>query len=143
MTLILCVILGAVWGDLEIIMNDVFVGAFPIWVVVLDYILGAAMWTLVGRFGMSLFLREDSDFFFNKAFQWLTNPLLRLFAPITPSFLILRMHPLYVAWFIFMLRFYIIPLLFGYSVLGVLSFPLESEIARFIYDMGNLLTTRQ
>ena len=33
-------ILGAVWGDLEIIMNDVFVGAFPIWVVVLDYILG-------------------------------------------------------------------------------------------------------
>ena len=134
--------LGAVWGDLEIIMNDVFVGAFPIWVVVLDYILGAAMWTLVGRFGMSLFLREDSDFFFNKAFQWLTNPLLRLFAPITPSFLILRMHPLYVAWFIFMLRFYIIPLLFGYSVLGVLSFPLESEIARFIYDMGNLLTTR-
>ena len=130
-------------GDLEIIMNDVFVGAFPIWVVVLDYILGAAMWTLVGRFGMSLFLREDSDFFFNKAFQWLTNPLLRLFAPITPSFLIVRMHPLYVAWFIFMLRFYIIPLLFGYSVLGVLSFPLESEIARFIYDMGNLLTTRQ
>ncbi len=130
-------------GGLEIIMNDVFVGAFPIWVVVLDYILGAAMWTLVGRFGMSLFLREDSDFFFNKAFQWLTNPLLRLFAPITPSFLILRMHPLYVAWFIFMLRFYIIPLLFGYSVLGVLSFPLESEIARFIYDMGNLLTTRQ
>ena len=136
-------ILGAVWGDLEIIMNDVFVGAFPIWVVVLDYILGAAMWTLVGRFGMSLFLREDSDFFFNKAFQWLTNPLLRLFAPITPSFLIVRMHPLYVAWFIFMLRFYIIPLLFGYSVLGVLSFPLESEIARFIYDMGNLLTVRQ
>ena len=130
-------------GGLEIIMNDVFVGAFPIWVVVLDYILGAAMWTLVGRFGMSLFLREDSDFFFNKAFQWLTNPLLRLFAPITPSFLIVRMHPLYVAWFIFMLRFYIIPLLFGYSVLGVLSFPLESEIARFIYDMGNLLTTRQ
>ena len=130
-------------GDLEVIMNDVFVGAFPIWVVVLDYILGAAMWTLVGRFGMSLFLREDSDFFFNKAFQWLTNPLLRLFAPITPSFLIVRMHPLYVAWFIFMLRFYIIPLLFGYSVLGVLSFPLESEIARFIYDMGNLLTTRQ
>ena len=124
-------------------MNDVFVGAFPIWVVLLDYILGAAMWTLVGRFGMSLFLREDSDFFFNKAFQWLTNPLLRLFAPITPSFLIVRMHPLYVAWFIFMLRFYIIPLLFGYSVLGVLSFPLESEIARFIYDMGNLLTTRQ
>ena len=130
-------------GNLEIIMNDVFVGAFPIWVVVLDYILGAAMWTLVGRFGMSLFLREDSDFFFNKAFQWLTNPLLRLFAPITPSFLIVRMHPLYVAWFIFMLRFYIIPLLFGYSVLGVLSFPLESEIARFIYDMGNLLTVRQ
>ena len=30
--------------------------AFPIWVIVIDYLLGVVMWTLIGRFGMRLFL---------------------------------------------------------------------------------------
>ncbi len=37
------------------------------------------------------------------------------------------MVPLYVAWFFFMVRFYLMPWLLGYSVMGMLSFPLESE----------------
>ena len=37
--------------------------------------------------------------------------------------------PLYVAWFFFMVRFYLLPWLLGYSVMGMLSFPLESELA--------------
>ena len=105
--------------------------AFPIWIIVLDYLLGAAMWTLIGRFGMSLFLRPDSNFFFNKAFQWLTDPLLRIWAPITPAFLVVVMRPLYVAWFIYMLRFYVVPLLFGYSVMGVLLFSVDSVVGKF------------
>jgi hypothetical protein len=36
-----------------------------------------------------------------------------------------------------MFRFYVLPWLLGYSVLGMLSFPLESEIARMIYYYGN------
>ena len=60
--------------------------AFPIWVLVVDYVLGAVMWTLVGRFGMGLFLPEDSQFAFMRFFVRATNPLLRLFAPVTPRF---------------------------------------------------------
>jgi hypothetical protein len=37
-----------------------------------------------------------------------------------------------------MIRFYIMPLVLGYSLMGVLSFPLESEIALVIYDIGQL-----
>ena len=29
-------------------------------VLLLDYTLGAAMWTLIGRFGMTIFLNEDN-----------------------------------------------------------------------------------
>ena len=36
--------------------------AFPIWLLVADYLLGVVMWTLIGRFGMGLFLPEDSSF---------------------------------------------------------------------------------
>lgn len=102
---------------------------FPIWVIVIDYLLGVVMWTLIGRFGMGIFLPEDSSFFFMKFFVRSTNPLLKAFSPITPEFLIRPLVPLYVAWFFFMARFYLMPWLLGYSVMGMLSFPLESEIA--------------
>jgi hypothetical protein len=113
---------------------------FPIWVIIIDYLLGTVMWTLIGRFGMSIFLPETSGFFFMRFFVRVTNPLLKLFDPITPAFLIPPLIPLYVAWFFFMFRFYAMPWLLGYSVMGMLSFPLESEIAQGVaYLVGKLL----
>jgi hypothetical protein len=102
-------------------------------ILIIDYILGVVMWTLIGRVAMNIFQRENSEFFFMKAFVKLTNPLILLFKPITPSFIIDPLVPLYVAWFFYMVRFYLMPYLLGYSVMGMLSFPLESEIATEIY----------
>jgi len=113
--------------------------AFPLWVIVVDYVLGMIMWTLIGRFGMRLFLPEESKFFFSQFFIKVTNPLLRLFAPVTPSFLIPPLVPLYVAWFFYMTRFYLMPWLLGYSVMGMLSFPLESEFAHGIAYLIGLI----
>ena len=114
---------------------------FPLWVLAIDYTLGMVMWTLIGRFGMGIFLPENSKFFFMRFFVNVTNPLIKLFKPVTPGFLIAPMVPLYVAWFFYMVRFYLMPWLLGYSVMGMLSFPLESElahaIARFIGSFVN------
>jgi hypothetical protein len=108
---------------------------YPIWVVAIDYVLGMIMWTLIGRVAMNIFLPIDSEFFFMKVFVKLTNPILRLFRIVTPKFLLEPLIPLYVAWFFFMIRFYLMPWLLGYDVMGMLSFPLESEITYAIYDM--------
>jgi len=105
---------------------------FPIWAIVIDYVLGMVMWTLIGRCGMNIFLPENSNFFFMKFFVKSTNPLLRVFDPITPAFLVRPLVPLYVAWFFFMARFYLMPWLLGYTVMGMLSFPLESEIGQSV-----------
>ena len=70
-------------------------------VYIIDYILGVIMWTLIGRVAMNIFQREDSQFFFMKVFVKFTNPLIVLFKPITPSFIIGPLVPLYVAWFFF------------------------------------------
>tara|TARA_Y100001970_G_C14251435_1_gene872158 strand:+ start:69 stop:410 length:342 start_codon:yes stop_codon:yes gene_type:complete len=107
----------------------------PLWILVLDYILGIIMWTLIGRSAMNIFQREDSNFFFMKAFVKLTNPVIRLFRFITPSFIIPLFVPLYVAWFFYMFRFYAMPYFLGYDVMGMLSFPLESDIAKEIYRL--------
>ena len=106
-------------------------------VYIIDYILGVIMWTLIGRVAMNIFQREDSQFFFMQVFVKITNPLIKLFKPITPSFIIGPLVPLYVAWFFYMIRFYLMPWILGYSVMGMLSFPLESEISRQIYQFFN------
>jgi uncharacterized protein YggT (Ycf19 family) len=113
-------------------MND---WPFPIWVIVVDYTLGMVMWTLLGRAAMNFFLPTDSSFFFMRFFVNVTNPILRVFKPITPGFLIEPLVPLYVAWFFFMIRFYLMPWLLGYSVMGMLSFPLEGEVSRMLYQL--------
>ena len=110
---------------------------FPLWAVVIDYVLGVVMWTLIGRVAMNVFLPENSSFFFMRFFVRVTEPLLRAFQPITPGFLVRPLVPLYVAWFFFMIRFYIMPWILGYSVMGMLSFPLEGEIAKLIYQIGS------
>ena len=46
----------------------------PLWILIIDYILGIIMWTLIGRSAMNIFQREDSSFFFMKAFVKFTNP---------------------------------------------------------------------
>ena len=106
-------------------------------VYIIDYILGVIMWTLIGRVAMNFFQKEDSQFFFMRVFVKFTNPLILLFKPFTPSFIIRPLVPLYVAWFFFMIRFYLMPWVLGYSVMGMLSFPLESEISRQIYQFFN------
>lgn len=116
------------------------ISGIPMWVVVIDYVLGVVMWTLLGRFGMRIFLPEESKFFFSRFFIRVTNPLIRLFEPVTPAFMVAPLVPLYVAWFFFIIRFYLMPWLLGYSVMGMLSFPLESELARGVaYLIGLVL----
>jgi|TARA_A100001015_G_scaffold273236_1_gene328501 uncharacterized protein YggT (Ycf19 family) len=108
-------------------------GDFHPIVIIIDYVLGVIMWTLIGRVAMNIFQRENSEFFFMRIFVKLTNPVIDLFKFITPTFIVRPLVPLYVAWFFFMVRFYLMPYLLGYSVMGMLSFPLESEIATEIY----------
>ncbi|MAV61961.1 MAG: hypothetical protein CMI80_00540 [Candidatus Pelagibacter sp.] len=107
----------------------------PLYVYVIDYVLGIIMYTLIGRSAMNIFQKEDSEFFFMKVFVKFTNPILDFFKFLTPSFLVRPIVPLYIAWFIFMIRFYLMPIMLGYGEMGMLSFPLDSEISRLIYDL--------
>ena len=71
----------------------------PLWVLVLDYILGIFMYTLIGRAAMNIFQKKTQTFFM-KVFVKFTNPVLKIFEKITPEFLARPIVPLYVA-FIF------------------------------------------
>ena len=106
-------------------------------ILIIDYILGVIMWTLIGRSAMNIFLPENSSFFFMRVFVKYTNPVIKLFKYVTPSFIVQPLVPLFIAWFFYMFRFYFMPYVLGYSVMGMLSFPPESEIAGMIYQLFN------
>jgi len=109
----------------------------PTWAIVLDYVLGTIMWTLIGRAFMNIFQREDSTFFFMRVFVKYTNPIINLFKFITPSFLFGPFIALYVAWFFYLFRFYAMPYILGYDVWGMLAFLLESDFSRQLYQLFN------
>ena len=66
----------------------------PTWAIILDYVLGTIMWTLIGRAFMNIFQREDSTFFFMRVFVKYTNPIINLYRRITPKARSHDEHPL-------------------------------------------------
>lgn len=107
---------------------------YPIPVIVVDYFLGIVMWTLLGRAVLDLFIPAHSPMVIARVFRQVTNPFIRIFRKITPSFLVPFLIPVYVAWWFYMLRFYILPYIF-FGEFGMLSFPLESFIVQFFTQM--------
>ena len=107
----------------------------PTWIIVLDYILGTIMWTLIGRAAMNIFQREDSSFFFMRMFVKFTNPVLKVFDKVTPEFLARPIVPLYVAFYFYLIRFYLMPWLLGYGSMGMLSFPIDHEFSKELYRL--------
>ena len=59
---------------------------FSAGILLIDYALGVAMWTLIGRFGMSIFLPDNSDFFFMRVFVRATDPMISVMARLTLLF---------------------------------------------------------
>jgi len=108
---------------------------YPTYVLVIDYLLGTLMWTLLGRAALDLFIAPNSEMVIAKVFRQITDPVIRLFRKITPSFLIPVFIPVYVAWWFYLVRFYVLPFIF-FGEFGMLSFPLESFIGQLLTGNG-------
>jgi hypothetical protein len=101
---------------------------FPIWLVALDYFLACLMVILLINFILNLFLSEASNFILYRFITKLTNPIINITNKITPSFIVQPLIPMYIAWLIFMIRIYLLPLLLGYSYIGKFAFVFEKDI---------------
>ena len=110
-------------------------GIFPWWVIVLDYVLGIVMWTLIGRAGDGLVPAENQPVLLHAVFRARDRPAGAAVPADHAGFSDPADGAAFVAWFFFMFRFYVMPWLLGYSVMGMLSFPLEGDIASGIYEI--------
>ena len=101
---------------------------FPIWLVALDYFLACLMVILLINFILNLFLSEVSNFVLYRFITKLTHPIINITKKITPSFIVQPLIPIYIAWLIFMLRVYLLPLFLGYSYMGKFVFIFERDL---------------
>ena len=102
--------------------------SFPIWIIIIDYILALIMAILVFKFLLNLFINESSNLGFFKFFTKITSPIINITSRATPNFIVQPLIPLYVAWLIFMIRVYFLPLVLGYSYIGKFAFIFEKQI---------------
>ena len=93
------------------------------------------MWTLIGRTAMNMFQPENSDFFM-KAFVNLPTRSFGFGNPSPRNFYCRRSSALCGVVFLSG-TFLLMPYLLGYSVMGMLSFPLEGEVAASLYAIFN------
>ena len=108
---------------------------FPIWLVAFDYFLACLMVILLINFILNLFLSEASNFVLYRFITKFSNPIKNFTKNITPSFIVQPLIPIYIAWLIFMIRIYLLPLLLGYSYMGKFAFVFEKE---FIYQVKSI-----
>ena len=101
---------------------------FPIWLVALDYFLACLMVILLINFILNLFLSETSNFILYRFITKLANPIINITNKITPSFIVQPLIPIYIAWLIFMMRIYFLPLFLGYSYMGKFAFVFEKDL---------------
>ena len=106
--------------------------SFPIWIIIIDYILALIMAILIFKFLLNLFVNEDSNLGFFKFFTKITSPIINITFKATPNFIVQPLIPLYLAWLFFMIRIYFLPLLLGYSYIGTFAFIFEKQITEQI-----------
>ena len=71
----------------------------------INYALAALFYTLFARVVLGVFTAAQPNNFIMRAFCRVTDPVLRVFSPLTPGFIHLVFVPLYVAFWILLLRF--------------------------------------
>ena len=111
------------------------INTFPIWLIIIDFTFGFIMLILSLKFILNLFINEDSKLSIFVFFTKLTLPIVNATSIITPNFMVAPLKPLYIAWIILMIRLYFLPILIGYSYLGIFAFVFEKNIISIINEI--------
>ena len=104
--------------------------------ILIDLPFGVLMWTSIAHFLLTLVMKEDSSFIILRVLRGVNSPIHRAINLLKPSFIITRLALLYCALALFILRYYILPLLIGFDVWNFYDMPLESLLLSAKTDLG-------
>ena len=94
--------------------------------IIFDGALGIIQWVLILRFIYGIFLPENSKLLGVHHINRLTDPIIAAFGFITHDLVIKRVKPLTTAFYILIIRFYVLPTAFGYEIEGIHRLSVEA-----------------
>jgi uncharacterized protein YggT (Ycf19 family) len=74
------------------------------WILAIDYLLAALIYTMLGRFLLGLFVPPAWDNYIWRFFRRVTDPVLAATERVTPGFMLEAFMPLVAVWWLFVLR---------------------------------------
>ena len=74
------------------------------WILAVDYLFSALIWTMAGRFLLGLFVPPDWDNYIWRFFRRVTDPVLAVVQRVTPGFMVDAFLPLVAVWWLFVAR---------------------------------------
>jgi hypothetical protein len=110
--------------------------AVPALGIIIDLALGILMWAAMLRFLLSMVMKEDSRAAPMRILNATVMPATRLVMLAAPRWVIERTGPLYLAFLVFILRYYVVPLIVGYDVASFAALPLEQLLLLARSEIG-------
>jgi len=93
--------------------------------ILIDLPFGLLMWSSFAHFLLIIVMNEGSGFSLLRLLHALNAPIYVTINLIKPAFIISRLLPLYAAVILFIIRYYVLPLVVGYDVWSFDDMPLE------------------
>ena len=97
-----------------------------LFIILCDGALGLIQWVLILRFTYGIFLPENSKLLGVHHINRLTDPIISAFGFLTHDLVIKRVKPLTTAFYILLIRFYVLPTAFGYEIEGLATLSVEA-----------------
>ena len=104
--------------------------------ILIDLPLGILMWAAVLRFLLSMVIQEDSRMPVMRFLNGLVMPLVLVIRSLTPRWVIDRLAPVHLAFWLLILRYYVLPLAVGYEVNGFSDMSIEQLLISVWIDYG-------
>ena len=104
--------------------------------ILIDLPFGFLMWTSFAHFLLIIVMNEGSGFSLLRLLRGLNAPIYVTISLIKPAFIISRLLPFYAAAILFIIRYYVLPLLVGYDVWSFDDMPLERLLLSAKSDLG-------
>ena len=101
----------------------------PLWKLLLDSIFGIVMWLMMTRFVLLIFVSEQTRMPVLHHIIAIGKRLVSWAAILTPRWLNIRTHDLYLVLLLFLARYYVLPTLADYDVRLVRDLPMEAKLA--------------
>ena len=104
--------------------------------ILIDLPFGLLMYISFVHFLLLIVMNEGSGFSLLRLLHGLNAPIYVAISLIKPAFIISRLLPLYAAVILFIIRYYVLPLLVGYDVWSFDDMPLEGLLLSAKSDLG-------